>query len=54
MRGGEEDVSYCTFTGEEPGPPIKEDSEYPEWLFKLDLSPPRQLEDLDPEKVRGN
>ncbi|CAJ0574293.1 unnamed protein product, partial [Mesorhabditis spiculigera] len=36
--------------GEEPGPAIKPDSEYPEWLFKLDLKPPQPLEDLDPEK----
>ncbi|TKR94029.1 hypothetical protein L596_008375 [Steinernema carpocapsae] len=35
--------------GEEPGPPIKADSEYPEWLFELDLQLPRTLEDLDPE-----
>lgn len=36
--------------GEEPGPKILPDSEYPEWLFKLDLKPRRELEDLDPEK----
>ncbi|KHN75473.1 39S ribosomal protein L54, mitochondrial [Toxocara canis] len=35
--------------GEEPGPKILPDSEYPEWLFELDLRPPRPLEDLDPE-----
>ncbi|PIO76989.1 hypothetical protein TELCIR_00937 [Teladorsagia circumcincta] len=37
--------------GEEPGPKILPDSEYPSWLFELDLRPPRSLEDLDPEKV---
>ncbi|KAK6037286.1 hypothetical protein COOONC_25209 [Cooperia oncophora] len=36
--------------GEEPGPKILPDSEYPSWLFELDLRPPRPLEDLDPEK----
>lgn len=36
--------------GEEPGPKILPDSEYPEWLFKLDMRPRRELEDMDPEK----
>ncbi|CAI4223133.1 unnamed protein product [Auanema sp. JU1783] len=36
--------------GEEPGPPIKPDSEYPQWLFELDLSSPKELEDLDQER----
>uniref|UniRef100_A0A914GSP1 Mitochondrial ribosomal protein L54 n=1 Tax=Globodera rostochiensis TaxID=31243 RepID=A0A914GSP1_GLORO len=34
---------------EGPGPAIKPDSEYPEWLFKLDTEPSKELEDLDPE-----
>ncbi|KAK5982832.1 hypothetical protein GCK32_020958, partial [Trichostrongylus colubriformis] len=40
----------ASITGEEPGPKILPDSEYPPWLFELDLRPPRPLEDLDPEK----
>ncbi|CAB3410777.1 unnamed protein product [Caenorhabditis bovis] len=40
--------------GEEPGPQIKPDSEYPKWLFELDLRPPKALEDLDPEKDGWN
>lgn len=36
--------------GDEPGPKVLPDSEYPDWLFKLDLRPPREFEDLDPEK----
>ncbi|MFH4973831.1 hypothetical protein AB6A40_000540 [Gnathostoma spinigerum] len=41
-------INYFT-EGEEPGPKILPDSEYPDWLFKLDLSKPKALEDLDPE-----
>ncbi|KAM5193289.1 large ribosomal subunit protein mL54 [Mantella aurantiaca] len=28
---------------------LKEDTEYPEWLFQLDLGPPKTLEELSPE-----
>ncbi|KAL3111596.1 hypothetical protein niasHT_019943 [Heterodera trifolii] len=34
---------------EGPGPEIKHNSEYPAWLFTLDLEPSKELEDLDPE-----
>ncbi|XP_077331799.1 large ribosomal subunit protein mL54 isoform X1 [Lithobates pipiens] len=28
---------------------LKDDSHYPEWLFQLDLGPPKSLEDLSPD-----
>ncbi|CAD5212268.1 unnamed protein product [Bursaphelenchus xylophilus] len=36
--------------GEEPGPKILPDSEYPEWLFKLNLADPLPLEEMNPEE----
>nr|CAD2170462.1 unnamed protein product [Meloidogyne enterolobii] len=34
---------------ESPGPEIRPNSEYPSWIFKLDIEPNKELEDMDPE-----
>uniref|UniRef100_A0A914BWT0 Mitochondrial ribosomal protein L54 n=1 Tax=Acrobeloides nanus TaxID=290746 RepID=A0A914BWT0_9BILA len=33
-----------------PGPILKANNQYPDWLFKLRLPNPKPLEELDPEK----
>ncbi|KAM6216693.1 large ribosomal subunit protein mL54 [Rhynchocyon petersi] len=34
---------------EGPDVVLKPDSEYPEWLFQMNVGPPKTLEELDPE-----
>jgi len=42
-------INYLV-NAEDHGPPIKADSEYPDWLFALDLEKEKDVEDLDPER----
>uniref|UniRef100_A0A0N5A562 39S ribosomal protein L54, mitochondrial n=1 Tax=Parastrongyloides trichosuri TaxID=131310 RepID=A0A0N5A562_PARTI len=41
-------INYFTEI-KEPGPEILPDDQYPLWLFELDLSPPKEFEDMDPD-----
>ncbi|NWX94195.1 RM54 protein, partial [Nothoprocta pentlandii] len=36
---------------EGPEVALKPDSEYPAWLFEINLDPPKKLEDMDPESL---
>ncbi|XP_032809528.1 large ribosomal subunit protein mL54 [Petromyzon marinus] len=47
-------VSHCVglnFLREGSDPPLRSDSEYPPWLFELNVGPPLTLEEVEPDSM---